>query len=584
MRIKCPNSDIVLELPGDRTDMKFTCPACHKVHRVTITISTPGEDPPPAPSSPNTRSVTRSQPQMPKKYATGAFAPVVDIPIDANFVLVDAASGGQPGIDLGRAADSPPPFADREFASRKTEIMPDRRPESERRSAPPPPPPFQAAPEPPMEAKRPASTPEPAPEVKTEEAEESVGSRWDKAAAAPPPPPPPPPPPVGGRDGDFDAEDVVGEYHEEPEEEGLGVEAPRRGGGRGLLVVLLLAVLAAGGYLGWQQYLHNNARKNAEELLGWADTAWNRGEATAAADNARSAGEILAKAAVFNTPGNLWNRLAAWTGWFEPGPSGAAEAERRAKTYMERERTLGSFRDAIDPDSVRGMADLLRETAPAAASDPALLAAMESAVTSAALERLEAAADSAAPEAVRARAQEEADILTPVLSAAGREKYSNRISSFNDSQRRRLSDEIRSEAASVAAVSSAGDRETLDRYRALAFRMRNAAIPELPGTPVELGDGREREALRQLDTLSGLVEKAETYARTVLSRADGDEATVERLAEEARGASTPNPAIAETAARMVRQAGGKAPSSPSSPNSPSSAERSGWLFCMSPPS
>ena len=103
MRIKCPNSDIYLELPSDRTDMKFTCPACHKVHRVTISITTPGED---SPSSSQTKTVVRNQPQLPKKYATGAYPPVVDIPIDANFVLVDGDSRHQPGIDLGGATDS----------------------------------------------------------------------------------------------------------------------------------------------------------------------------------------------------------------------------------------------------------------------------------------------------------------------------------------------------------------------------------------------------------------------------------------------------------------------------------------------
>ncbi len=92
MRVKCPNSDIVLELPGDKTDMKFTCPACHKIHRVTVTISTPGE------AAASANSITRSVPSMPKKYATGAYAPVVDVPIDANFVLIDGAAHSQ-GID-----------------------------------------------------------------------------------------------------------------------------------------------------------------------------------------------------------------------------------------------------------------------------------------------------------------------------------------------------------------------------------------------------------------------------------------------------------------------------------------------------
>lgn len=84
MRVKCPNSDVFLDLPDGRMDMKFSCPSCNRVHRVTISISTAGEV--------NTRSVTRQQLNMPKKYATGAYPPVVDIPIDADFILVEKSS------------------------------------------------------------------------------------------------------------------------------------------------------------------------------------------------------------------------------------------------------------------------------------------------------------------------------------------------------------------------------------------------------------------------------------------------------------------------------------------------------------
>ncbi|MCC8165966.1 MAG: hypothetical protein LIQ31_07410, partial [Planctomycetes bacterium] len=174
MRIKCPNSDIVLELPGDRTDMKFTCPACHKIHRVTVTITTPGEDRPPS----TTRSMTRATAQMPKKYATGAFAPVVDIPIDANFVLIDdVAMSAQPGIDLGAAASRPPmpPPMDQELASRRTEVY--ERPPSERRHREP------ASPPPSASASEPLVTPPPAEPLVTPPPADSV------AATEPPPQP-----------------------------------------------------------------------------------------------------------------------------------------------------------------------------------------------------------------------------------------------------------------------------------------------------------------------------------------------------------------------------------------------------------
>ena len=77
MRVKCPNADVFLELPNDRTDMKFNCPACKRVHRVRVVIGDPADD---------TRAL--AVPTPPKKYATGAYPPVVDVPIDAHYVMI----------------------------------------------------------------------------------------------------------------------------------------------------------------------------------------------------------------------------------------------------------------------------------------------------------------------------------------------------------------------------------------------------------------------------------------------------------------------------------------------------------------
>ncbi|MCD8352360.1 MAG: hypothetical protein LUC93_17285, partial [Planctomycetaceae bacterium] len=209
MRIKCPNSDIVLELPGDRTDMKFTCPACHRVHRVTVTISTPGEDPPPPRAPSNTRSVTKAGPQMPKKYATGAYAPVVDIPIDANFVLLDGKHpAAQPGIDLGAVTEPPPPRFAGDLHSRQTEIITDRRDsERVRTEDKPAPTPDQAPAEPsPREAWR-ETVSDPTPgradtEETTQDQDDPEPAPSPQATAAAPDPepdaemPPPPPPPA----------------------------------------------------------------------------------------------------------------------------------------------------------------------------------------------------------------------------------------------------------------------------------------------------------------------------------------------------------------------------------------------------
>jgi len=110
MRIQCPHSDTILDLPDGRADMKFNCPACGRMHRVTVRISTPGQ-----------AAAAPAIAPGPRKYATGAFPPVVDIPIEADFVLVGRSadqtldgSGGS-GTAAFAAASAPPADLDVRF-------------------------------------------------------------------------------------------------------------------------------------------------------------------------------------------------------------------------------------------------------------------------------------------------------------------------------------------------------------------------------------------------------------------------------------------------------------------------------------
>ncbi len=536
MRIKCPNSDIYLELPGDRTDMKFSCPACHKVHRVTVNITTPGEDPPPAPK--NTRSMAREQPPIPKKYATGAYAPVVDIPIDANFVLLDGRPNGNgQGIDLGNAANPGPPPMSREFADRRTEIF-ERPPESERRRAAPakagpesPPPPA----EPPRADSEETTRDDSVDEVRAEIPKPEGRRLWDEVPEKPAPKPPPAAP-------------------AEPAAKPAGPAPARRQGkgGRAVLVCLLLAVVGLGGFLGWQQYLYSNAQGETAAHLERADAALKSGDVAASAAAARQAEGSLDRGRTLDTPAALWNRLAEWSGLFSPLPSGDAGAESAVKAHLGRERSLESFRGKLDPTSGRGMAETLDEAVTGASGDPALAEAMRKAVTGATLANLRARAETTKPEEAIAAAAEERQTLSPLLSPALAARFDSDLKAFEADQRRRLLEETRGEAAAIAKTAATGGRDALDRYMALAKRLKGlSGDPGLARPLPELADAADRPALVQLSRLTGLMDEAVASARTVLSRPEGGDSAIDDIRKRAAADTQPNPVIAAFAANRI---------------------------------
>ncbi|MCD8350270.1 MAG: hypothetical protein LUC93_06640, partial [Planctomycetaceae bacterium] len=316
-------------------------------------------------------------------------------------------------------------------------------------------------------------------------------------------------------------------------------------------VGLVLLILAA--YLGWQQFGFGRNRDSAETLLSWAERAWTDGDVSASASAAREADATLQGGAAFLTPAALYNHAAGATGLFAPLPSATADLEAKVNVYLERERALASFRDALDSSSAREMAALLRETAPSADADPSLARAMERVVAVAAVERLKADSDSLTPEEARSRAAADRDILLPVLSGNAAAEFENELSSFADNQRVRLGGQIRREILAVAAAARAGDENALERYRTLAKRINQADVPELTGSPAEMAESEDRETLHQLADLASVVDEAEKSARTALSRpeAEGEETVVDTYVEQAKQIDAPNPAMADAAVAMV---------------------------------
>ncbi|MCL2001709.1 MAG: hypothetical protein FWG74_09760, partial [Planctomycetes bacterium] len=450
MRIKCPYSDIYLELPGDRTDMKFSCPACRKVHRVTISITTPGEELPPVPK--NARDMAREQPPMPKKYATGAYAPVVDIPIDANFVLLDGKVIDQPGVDLSNAA--PPPMT-REFANRRTEVI-DRRPESEHHRA-----------------ESEATTPKPSPAPNTE------ASRADSEETSDDDSPPEGQAGILKSDGrrlwtEMQAESIPKRFPGLANK-AAGAAVKRRGkGGRVGAVCLLIALLGLAGFLGWQQYLYVSNRSEAADNLERAGDILKSGDVAASAVAARRAEAFLLRSRSLSTPAALWDRLARWSGLFSPLAPAGGGIESAVQAYLERERKFESFRKKLDPANGREMAETLADAVGATNTDPALAEAMQKIVVETTLANLRA--EAIRPEGALTAAEEERQNLEPVLSLAWQARFDGDLKVFEAEQHLRLQDEARAEITVIAKTADSGDSGAFDRYLMLVERLR-----EVPG-------------------------------------------------------------------------------------------------------
>jgi hypothetical protein len=488
--------------------MKFTCPACHKIHRVTLSITTPGEDAPPAAKA-NTRSMTRGQPAIPKKYATGAFAPVVDIPIDANFILLDGRPGNQPGIDLGNAAAPGIGRTAGEIPSRQTG----------------------------------GSVPLPAGRG-TEPAVDAGLS------------------PIAGRAGSGEKPERAPDGGEEM------VLRPRSAGSGGRkrshpgLVALLAAILAAGGLFGWQQYLQRANRQTLEAELSEAEQAWRLGKIAEAADKARAAAGTLSREKEFLTAANVWNRLAGWSGGALPRlGDGVSVPEAAIAGHLERERRLIALGEGFDPAAPPGsIEEFSRETGEIRArGDLPLAAALERLAAGRILGRLEEEERGNTPEENLRRAEMALAAFPRVFSAPERESLAKSVEAFKSGQRNRLLEEAGMEAASLAAAAAAGDDSALERFRLLKERLSPDPENGEPLPKIEGLAGREaRPALDQLSRLVRLVDLAVSRARSSLSRGGEGGPDFSGLLGEAAGERHPHPALAEAAVRKIEAAAAEA--------------------------
>jgi hypothetical protein len=557
-------------------DMKFTCPACKKVHRVTITISTPGEAAP---------AVRKTQPVMPKKYATGAYAPVVDIPIDADFVLFDGKGGGK-GVDLGQAA----PFIDRKMSERKTEFFrdPPKRGEPQPKAAKPAPTPEPVSapgPSPEFAAKpNPAPEPEPAREPQTEAASGSAAEKapgqtmaetgksaalrdWltdadtPGAVAEQPHAAQAGPPPMGQPGASADPEPATGTSGRAVWESGRYAKPssrrkPRRRKGPAVALFLAALILAGAGYLGWQQHRFDAATAALGERLAAADRRSRDGDFHAAAAEALLARDEQAGRSGMKTVENLWNGIAPSVGLAQLGWTDYRDAEQKIDAHLRRERLFDQFIRDVDEAEPDGIAPALMRFTDAAAGDPLLLRAAGERAVNAALEL--ASSGETTPEESLNEGRTVLTRLSPLLDPPARERLENELDANIDRQGERLREEFRFELADIAALGRESGGVALDRYAAI--RERAVMLPmtlhaflfdtEEPYLPA-LADEADLPAIEQISKLTGIIDEATALARGILSAEAPIDGALEYLAEKAGTETTPNPALAAEAARRV---------------------------------
>ncbi len=319
------------------------------------------------------------------------------------------------------------------------------------------------------------------------------------------------------------------------------------------MLLLILALLALAGYFVFQQYMFNRDKKQADTLLRWADDAWKKGEIAPSAKAAREADAILHSAGNYHTPGSALNKVAGLTGLFANRPDPRQDSLDRARQHLERERSLAAFKDSLAPADTAAMAHLLLTAKENA--DPTLAAAMDRTVAEASLAQLRGEAQTVNPEEARKKAQSDQAALTPLFCHTVKERYENELASFTDDQRKRLAEEVKKEADSIAEAANQGNPQALERYRALAERLRETGLPELAGSPENLVEAGNRDSLAQLRRLADIVQEADHAARTVLSRPEEEEEfDVADFIKRAKAENAPNKIHSDAAVKMIETA------------------------------
>ncbi len=548
MRVKCPNSDIYLDLPGDKMDMKFTCPACKKVHRVTVTITTQGE------VSQNPKVTT---PQMPKKYATGAYPPVVDIPIDADFILFDANAPHQIGIDLGQAAESVrPPFVDRSMSDRHTEIRrdpPER--EDESVSANTPDPADEAFMVPPEAAHN--DTP---PKPNTHDASEAEKllseneSTIEEEASA------------SDNSSEPDAEKFTyGHMRSSQRPTPRAPERPRRRRSKVKPLVLVL-ILAAAAFFGWQEYMSWQNRESLSENMAKADSASSMGQLNSVAASMQQAKDALAKDGEFHTVKNVWNRLAGEYDFIPPlAENGLTAARDKVGYYDAQGEIYNSFREEIANNSVQELPIILADgLEQATARDDAGLAM---AMRRMAVDKLTSYARGQnlakfSPEEVAWQAQSLQHGLKPLLDNQSVSTLDNELYQITAELVANFKKDVANTLVNVASSAESGDALSVRVVSDLRKRLANLPVsfqqfitdPEEMLSPDNLpadASAAAREHLEQAMRLSEIYDMAAKVSRTVLSLTEPNDEVILELAKQAADDNTPSEKLAESAAELI---------------------------------
>ncbi len=549
MRVKCPNSDIILELPGDKMDMKFTCPACKKVHRVTVTITTPGEIMTPAKTPP---------PQMPKKYATGAYPPVVDIPIDADFVLFDSNAPQQIGIDLGQAAEPViPPYVDSRISERQTEIRRDP-PSSRRKTGEDGDSSAASAQEKPgaeNELNSAAADKDKAASQAQTNSSEGTAAQSESTVAESAVGEKPRSSSIWEEAGD---NDTISGYRAAYRASSAPERRRPRSRGKKVAVGIALIILAAAGYLGWQQYLHSQNRISLSQHLAAAQAYADQGDIAAAAESASAAAEKLRDDRQLHTVDNLWNAAAGRLTFLPKINNDDAAVEQDIQTYLSQKKSLDSFKQDISrapaeelPALLATVVDSAQATGSAGLAKALGKAAVDQVLPAGSNKRGQETTPEQTVDNVMAAGHAISYLLDPDVSAALHKGGETVAAEQADLLRQEVSKEL----AEIDAAAERGEIEAVQRYKKLQERLGvlPLALETAVGDPAELlavSAEPQWEYLDQVANLAKVLREAEFAARSVLSLPDPED-TAAPLTEKAEKLNFPSQVLADETVKLI---------------------------------
>ncbi|MCC8190824.1 MAG: hypothetical protein LIP77_09370, partial [Planctomycetes bacterium] len=476
MRIRCPNTEAFLELPGDSSDsLEFSCPACGQTHQVFVTITNPGDEP--IPPSAATRSVA-----TPPSHPTGS-RPML---VKESLQSVSQPDTNPPaGVDLGLAAD---PVGRRQYLEATADPVPAAPAGADHRLPPTP-------------------------------AGDAGATARDEFLV----------PDEGGRDpGDEEPvtaglrSDAAALPHLASQTDTAGTDSPtlpaapstpptgRARSSHPLLWLAALALLAVIGYLGWQQYHYQASLDAAAAALDRADGVWSAGEVDATAALVTEAEQQLRHGDALPTARSWINVLAESSTLFTPLDDPADGLRARAARHRDRERVLQEFRSLLRQGDTDHLAAVLENGRSRAGTDATLFTVMQRDVVAEARHRLDREAETLSPDEAVARIERDRGRLHPVLTDAVGLEFSEHLDALVAAQQQRAEEVLRAEIVDIASQAAAGNAEALVRYRDLESRIRYRTGGALRDAIGSMADGADLPALDQLARLSAEVDQAVT--------------------------------------------------------------------------